>query len=429
MNKRHPYNSIIERKLEQLPVADADHLWNDMHSILDTKMPQKKERRRFIVWWFFNGKGLSLLTIGFVLVTGSALFFLSAKESSTGTIKKLPRSTQGNKIIEDGAAKKPRVSNENSTGAIAPDQLTKNNPSPTETKENVSATTASHSAVENVINNDNSITNQPTKRSEKYSTKEQFNQPRPVISENSTNFNIAPVNLRSIHQGLVITNHNEEKDRLSQQPEPVTNKVRMNKRNNNESGFYAGIISGVDLSSVHFQAAKTGATMGFIIGYSFNKNWSVESGLLWDTKRVYDNGNYFNPPGYIPTSGITIVAVNGKSRLYEWPVNLKYTIMSGKHSLFTTAGTSSYFMRSENYDYEYTQNNQPGGHNYLSYTNATKDWFSVVNFSVGYTHRLSGNGSIRVEPYLKIPVKHIGTANMPVMSTGLNIGLTKPLRR
>jgi hypothetical protein len=169
--------------------------------------------------------------------------------------------------------------------------------------------------------------------------------------------------------------------------------------------------------------------MGLIFGYAFNKQWSIESGLLWDTKRVYDNGSYFNPPGYTPTSGVTITAVHGRSRLYEWPVNMKYAIISGKHGLFTTAGLSSYFMRSENYDYEYRQNNQPGGHNYLSYTQKTKNWFSVVNLSIGYTHKLGGNGNIRVEPYLKLPISKIGVGNMPIMSTGLNIGFTKPLRR
>jgi hypothetical protein len=199
-------------------------------------------------------------------------------------------------------------------------------------------------------------------------------------------------------------------------------------RDNNKNGFYAGIISGVDLSSIHFHAARTGATKGLIIGYAFNKKWSIESGLFWDKKRVYDDGSYFNPPGYTSTGGITIIAVNGKSRLYELPLNIKYTIISGKHSLFATTGLSSYFMKSENYDYEYLQNNQPGGHNYISYKNETKNWFSVVNFSIGCSQKLGDIGNIRIEPYLKLPVKNLGTGNMPIMSTGLNIGFTKPLR-
>ena len=33
---------------------------------------------------------------------------------------------------------------------------------------------------------------------------------------------------------------------------------------------------GVDMSSIHFKSAKTGATTGFIIGYAFNEKWSIE---------------------------------------------------------------------------------------------------------------------------------------------------------
>ena len=73
MKKRHPNRSIIERKLEQLPLADVDHLWNDMHAILDKKMPQKKERRR-VIGWLASREGLLLLNV---------LFFLAASTSKS----------------------------------------------------------------------------------------------------------------------------------------------------------------------------------------------------------------------------------------------------------------------------------------------------------------------------------------------------------
>ena len=416
MNKHHPYKNIIERKLEQLPAADADLLWNDMHSILDKKMPQKKERRRFILW-FLSSEGLLLLTIGLFVITGSSLFFLSTKESPT--IKKLHGSQQTNKLIEDGFAKVSQEPKENIATINEEDQKSKNN---------ISAIAPSNSSVDHVLTN-SSIARQTIKQSKKYTTTDRFNQPSQDISKTSENFDIAQVNLESIHHFLIEINLNEEKKYLSPQLVPVANKAKLNTRNNNEKGFYAGIMFGVDMSSVHFQSANSGATTGFIIGYAFSQKWSIESGLLWDIKRVYDNGTYFNPPGYTPTNGVTIIAVNGKSRLYELPVNMKYTIISGKHNLFATTGISSYFMRSENYDYEFTQTNQPGGHNYLSYTNETKNWFSVANFSVGYTHKVGSNGNFRIEPYLRLPLTNLGTANMPIMSTGLNIGFTKPLRK
>ena len=418
MNKHHAYKNILERKLEQLPAADADLLWNDMHSILDKKMPQKKERRHLIIW-FLSNQGLLLLTIGLLVITGSSLFFLSTKENSAVTIKKLPSSQQPDKLIEDNLAK----FSQEPKGTI-----TTTNESNQKTRHNVSAITVLANSVDHVITN-SSTRRQTAKQSKKYPTADQLKKPIQDKPKSSEDFAIASVNLESIHHFLIASNHNEEKKYFNPQLEPVANKAKLNNRNNNERGFYAGIMFGVDMSSVHFQSAKTGGTAGFIIGYAFNKKWSIESGLLWDTKRVYDDGTYFNPPGYTPTNGVTITAVNGKSRLYELPINMKYTIISGKHNLFATAGISSYLMRSENYDYEYMQNNQPGGHNYLSYTNETKNWFSVANFSIGYTHKLGGVGSIRVEPYLKLPLANLGTANMPIMSTGLNIGFTKPLRR
>jgi hypothetical protein len=417
MNKHHPYDNIIEKKLEQMPEADADLLWNDMHSILDKKMPQKEERRPFILWFFSNG--LLLLIIALVIMTGYLFFFLSTKESSIATNKKLPSSQQPGKVIKDGLTKVSQVSKENTITINETDKKSSNN---------FFSTTSSTNSIDHVITNNS--TARPTTQSGKYTTTDQITKSIRDISETNKNFDIAPINLESIHHFLIASNPNEEKKSLSPQLIPGINKaMKMNTRNNNEKEFYAGILFGIDMSSVHYQSAKNGATTGFIFGYAFNKKWSIESGLFWDTKRVYDNGTYFDPPGYTPTNGITITTVNGKSRLYELPVNMKYTVIPGKHNLFVTTGISSYLMRSENYDYEYTQINQPGGHNYLSYTKETKNWFSVANFSIGYTHKLGSNGSFRIEPYLRLPLTNLGTANMPIMSTGLNIGFTKPLRR
>src|SRR4026209_2310438 len=103
MNKQHPYNNVIERKLEQLPPADADLLWNDMHSILDKKMPQEKERRRFIMW-LLSRNGLLLLSVVSLIITGSSLFYISKKETSTVTTKKLPATSPSDKLTQDGVA-------------------------------------------------------------------------------------------------------------------------------------------------------------------------------------------------------------------------------------------------------------------------------------------------------------------------------------
>ncbi len=50
-----------------------------------------------------------------------------------------------------------------------------------------------------------------------------------------------------------------------------------------------------------------------------------------------------------------------------------------------------------------------------------------MNVSVGYNRTLNKVGTLRIEPYLKIPIKGIGIGNLPITSTGLNIGITKKI--
>ena len=415
MNKHHSNWSIIEKKLEQLPVADADLLWNDMHLILDENMPQKKERRRFIAW-FLSGQGLFLLTFSSLIITSSALFFISTQKNTIGAPGGLSSSQQTNTIIKNDEAKTPRSNNESIK--------TNNDPSPLLIENTMFKGT---SVSPNYVVNNKAATEYSKQPPGPEASITQGEQPSNSISIKRENSRVDLVNSRPGYQDPQIAAvNNNKKISISQ---PLGTGVSKTINGRNEKGFYGGIMMGADFSSVKFQPAKTGATMGFILGYALDQRWSIESGLLWDTKRVYDGGTYFNPPGYSPTNGITITAVNGKSRLHEWPINVRYSVKSRNHSFFAITGVSSYFMKLENFDYEYTQNNQPGGHNYLSYKNETKDWFGVINVGLGYSHKLGANGNIRIEPYFKLPVTNIGTANMPIMSTGLNIGITKPLRR
>jgi hypothetical protein len=180
MNKHHPYKNIIERKLEQLPAADADNLWNDMHSILDKEMPQRKERRRFIVW-FVSNKGLLLLTIGLFVITGSSLFFLSTKESSAVAIKKLTVSQQPNKISEDRLANISQESKENITTANESNQKNR--------EQHICNNDLQPNQADHEITN-NSITRQTVNQSKEYTTVDQFSQPIQDIPKTSENSDI-----------------------------------------------------------------------------------------------------------------------------------------------------------------------------------------------------------------------------------------------
>ena len=180
MKKRRPDSSIIERKLEQLPLADVDHLWNDMHMILDEKMPQKKERRR-VIGWLASREGLLLLNVLFFLAA-STLFFLSTRQGATIANKNTHDPSASNKFIKGDVAKTSRENKTTVTPLNETDQIATDNP--------VSSINSS-GAVEYLINN-NPIRKQKIKQPGKYEVDDQFDQSKEVVVGANSDFDIAP---------------------------------------------------------------------------------------------------------------------------------------------------------------------------------------------------------------------------------------------
>ncbi len=114
--------------------------------------------------------------------------------------------------------------------------------------------------------------------------------------------------------------------------------------------------------------------------------------------------------------------------MWEIPLNLRYTFSRGnKINWFATTGLSTYLMTKENYTYQYQANNGstwPGSWNLKK---PSQYWFSIVNLSGGFEQRLGKLVSLRMEPYLRIPLSGIGTGRLPIVSAGLNLGITRQL--
>ncbi|HLX91662.1 MAG TPA: hypothetical protein VKR32_08265 [Puia sp.] len=192
--------------------------------------------------------------------------------------------------------------------------------------------------------------------------------------------------------------------------------------------LYAGILAGGDVSTVRFQEIQhTGYSAGVLVGYQLNNRLSVESGLLFDKKFYYTDGKYFSTKKIDIPAGVTINSATGDCYMFEWPINVKYNWTStAKSNWFSTLGTSSYFMKKENYDYSYTSAGWPIW-GMKSYTNSSTTWFGVINLSGGYMHTLGKAGSLRVEPYLKIPVQGMGIGSLSIWSTGIYVSFVKKI--
>lgn len=196
-----------------------------------------------------------------------------------------------------------------------------------------------------------------------------------------------------------------------------------------QSHGYIGVFGAPDFSTVRFQTMKgVGTTFGVLFGYSFNARWAVESGVSLDRKSYYTSGEYFSTEKVrMPYGYDKLLNVDGTCNMLEIPLNVRYNFStSPRMKWFATAGLSTYLMSRENYTYQYEANWAVEDSSWNIHR-PSQYWVSIVNLSAGFEQRLGRIGNLRLEPYIRIPLSGIGTGNLPIMSVGLNVGLTHQL--
>lgn len=215
---------------------------------------------------------------------------------------------------------------------------------------------------------------------------------------------------------------------LPKAEEPVAKKTQSPAKV--QTGLYFGLIASPDISTVKMQRVnKVGYGAGIIIGYRISRSFAVETGLLYDHKNYYSEGSCFSKEKIPYIQNWKIINVDGYCNMYEIPVNVRYFIKNGQNtSWYANAGLSSYLMKKEDYAYKYMTTSGDLKNSSWAYKNATQNWFSIIHVGVGLEHNLGAIGKLRVEPYLKIPVKGLGIGDLPITSMGINIGITKSIR-
>jgi hypothetical protein len=212
--------------------------------------------------------------------------------------------------------------------------------------------------------------------------------------------------------------------------EIATKESKANPESNKVFGqrLYVGFAAGPDVSTIRSQkVSDPGYTLGLIVGYKFNKRLSLESGVLWDYKDYYTKGEYFDKSKLGLSQHAKIIDVDGYCKMFEIPVNLKYNWAQKKqYNLFATTGLSTYLMKKEAYDYIVDYYGVQHKY-YKQYNNASRNWVSILNLSIGYEKKIGNAGRLRIEPYLKLPLKGVGIGDMPIGSKGVFIGFTRPI--
>lgn len=230
---------------------------------------------------------------------------------------------------------------------------------------------------------------------------------------------------------------NPESSTIAEDKKPVKEKsqeiadvpaAKEKKAKKQATKLYLSLLGGPDFSMVKSTKIRgTGYSVGLLAGYNFNKKLAVETGVLWDRKKYESEGQYFKTEK-LNWPHVTIYDLWGYCEMYEIPLNLRYNFSANtKRIFFATAGVSSYLMKTENYNYHYIRYGVQGYGN-KEYKNSSKDWLSVAHISVGVQKKLGAIGDLRIEPYIKLPVNGVGIGSMPLRSTGVYLGIARPIR-
>lgn len=194
---------------------------------------------------------------------------------------------------------------------------------------------------------------------------------------------------------------------------------------NNRPKFNITALISPDFSTTTLSRySKPSNVFGMLVGYRISQRFTIMAGATKSLKRYEGYGKEYTPPeGYWQsrTNGIIPDEVEGQCGIIEVPLMIQFDLLQrSKNRMFFSAGVSSYFMRSERYQYTFNEPN-PGAANSWTAKEPTKYLFKIGHLSAGYDHLIAKKFTIGIEPFLKVPFEGIGWTNINLYSTGAYI--------
>ena len=395
---------LMRKAAEAYPLKEMDDLWNEIVSKIDAAPaplpPAKKQtgyRRYFII----------LLLLLLFLFTGDYLINHTGRQS-----------VNTNKIVDD--ANKDTGIKQKTQSPVTPIQKTN-----TQTNE------------DGIETNDNHLMNSTPVYKTPVFGPLHFSEDRNDVAMNlvneETTFNSSTDKLRRIQHEILIDKTiyprpNNFSFELRNQPFFLSQDSKQKNSNSiSRKRFYYGIAAGLSFNSVKEQNLKTGWDLGLLLVYYVSNRFFLEICIIISQKQYSTSGDYFSMEkvGAAMPPPMKIMEVDGNSKVIEIPLHIRYDIFQNrKRNIFSSSGFSSYILAKE-YNQYHTSTNGTMQMMYGTYKRNEQYFAASLDLGIGYEQNLGRNKSIRFQPYIQIPVKGIGMGDLPVMSTGLRIALTK----
>ncbi len=184
--------------------------------------------------------------------------------------------------------------------------------------------------------------------------------------------------------------------------------------------FTVGLLGGPDISTAGgiSDFYDPGYKIGLSVEYNLSKNLALSVGAIHSKVQYTASGNDYRPPEGYWSYGNAPEETIGRCFLIDIPITLKYNFLHFNSSrLFASGGVSSYIMLNEDYRFKYNSYAAGQQQRWQEQT-GTRHWMSNAVFSLGYEMDIRKDISLRVEPFIKIPMQEVGWGNVKLYSMG-----------
>ncbi|HCX21076.1 MAG: hypothetical protein CMB80_20230 [Flammeovirgaceae bacterium] len=184
-----------------------------------------------------------------------------------------------------------------------------------------------------------------------------------------------------------------------------------------------GLSYAPDFNSLNFKGKlKATNKVGLRLFWKPLKRFELQSGIFFNEKKYTSPGDEYHPPaGYwgSNTNGIVPEWVNGSCSVIDIPVTLGIdVIQTTRWNWSVNGGLSNYILLDEKYIYEFDQPNPNTAWGWETNENTTLKW-SVMNASIGGEFLWRSKTSLRIEPFIQMPLQEIGWAKVSLYGYGV----------
>lgn len=435
---KHLFN-LSQQAADDSAMLFNEEAWQRMEQLLDGD----KKKRRFVLWWWL----MPLLLVG----GGTAMYMHHNNASNTtitsnnlkAAIEEIKTNNQTPKA-ENKVAEEVGLNNSNTSIAKANDnsKVATTETVPTATKSTANNTsfkiatdkklvTKANTTNQRKSRNENhqaTILDNTTKQNAQLSTQQGASNSNASIVDGATTKNIDNATTNADVKPAEIVNTTDKKEvknsvDTAAKLEVVTKQTSPKKKPSFLSKFEVSAFAAADITSSNLSLKDPKSlTFGIGLSYQITKKLSIATGF-GVSRKLYsaDSADYKNQPWV--AAAYKLKTVDANCLVYELPINLQYQFaQSKKASWLAIGGVSTYFMKSELYDYNYTWYNQPRKTTY-TIENKNNHLFSILNLAIGYRRQLGKQLSYQLAPFVKIPLTGIGEGKVNLYSAGLQLSL------